>query len=184
MSKVIDKSEWSRGEWDDEPDLQNFTTANGMAGAIIRVSHSGALCGYVGVSADHPWHGKEYSDLVTPTAEQLARPVDVDKISVISLFCSAGSDPAEGSRIDCLIDVHGGLTYSGAGTAEYGEDPALWYFGFDCAHSGDLSPATDGRYPQFRIGGETYRNIEYVRGEVESLANQLAAVSATADVAA
>jgi hypothetical protein len=178
MKAAIDKSGWSRGAWDSEPDLENFTTANGMAGAIIRVSHSGSLCGYVGVPASHPWHGKEYGAEVLPSVEQLSRPIDVDKISIISLFCGAGENLVEGARIDCLVDVHGGLTYSGAGIAEYGEDSALWYFGFDCAHSGDLSPAMDGLYPQFRICGETYRDIGYVRGEVESLAKQLELVSA------
>lgn len=178
MTRVIDKSKWARGEWDGEPDLQNFTTANGMAGAIIRVSHSGALCGYVGVPASHPWHGKEYGDEVLPSAERLSRPVDIDKISIISLFCSSGSNLLDGARIDCLIDVHGGLTYSAAGIAEYGEDPALWYFGFDCAHSGDLSPAMDGLYPQFRISSEVYRDIDYVQREVEVLAAQLDAVGA------
>ena len=174
MAREIKKAAWARGEWDSESDLENFQTANGMAGAIIRVGYSGTLCGYVGVPAAHPWHGMEYGAEVLPTDDQLARPVDIDKISIISLFCSAGSDPADGSRIDCLIDVHGGLTYSGAGIAEYGEDPALWYFGFDCAHSGDFCPGMDAYY---RDGG-TYRDMAYVRGEVESLAKQLAAVTA------
>lgn len=174
MRKEIDKSAWVRGEWDSEADLDNFKTANGLDGAIIRVSHSGALCGYVGIPADHPWYGKEYGAEVVPSGAQLARTIDIEKISVISLFCGAasGDNPADGTRIDCLIDVHGGLTYSGAGHAEYGENPALWYFGFDCAHSGDLCPAMDRAYQ-----GDSYRNMSYVRSEVESLAKQLAEVA-------
>ncbi len=178
MTKVIDKSTWESGEWDFEPDQKNFITGSGLNASILRVSHSGSLCGYVGVPVGHPWHGKEYSDTVMPSAAQLARPVDINKISILSLFCSAGDDPAEGARIDCLVNAHGGLTYSGAGRESCGEDPAQWYFGFDCAHSGDLSPAMVARYPQFRISDEEYRNFEYVQREVEVLAAQLDAVAA------
>jgi hypothetical protein len=42
--------------------------------------------------------------------------------------------------------------------------------GFDCSHAGDLSP---GRGPQF--SHERYRDVAYVRAEVESLAAQLRA---------
>lgn len=172
--KSIDKTKWSRGPWDAEKDVENFKTAAGLDASIIRVSHSGALCGYVGVPASHPWHGKEYGDSVAPSVEQLSAPVEVEKVSVISLFVSAasGDDPAEGARIDCLMRVHGGLTYSGAGRAGYGENPDLWYFGFDCAHYGDHCPAMDSLF----MDGE-YRDVEYVRSEIETLASQLAGVA-------
>jgi len=68
-------------------------------------------------------------------------------------------------------DVHGGLTYDGHGRGESGEDPALWYFGFDCAHSFDLSPG------MLRYGSErgAYRNIDYVKQHVARLSKHLAA---------
>ena len=43
----------------------------------------------------------------------------------------------------------------------------LWWLGFDCAHSGDDTPA-------FSMSGGTYRDVAYVRAEVEKLAAQLA----------
>lgn len=48
----------------------------------------------------------------------------------------------------------------------------VWWLGFDCAHCGDVSPGTE------RSGGPdptgTYKDIGYVRMEVERLARQLA----------
>jgi len=62
------------------------------------------------------------------------------------------------------IDVHGGLTYS-KGKSDYPvESEGLWWFGFDCAHSGD------GR--DFTIMSEDYRRafekMEYFGGEVRT----------------
>lgn len=175
--RVIDKTQWNRGPWDDEPDQKNYITASGLSASILRAEHSGSLCGYVGVPPSHPWFGKEYSDAVIPSAEQLARPVDTSKISLLSLLCSAGDDPSDGARIDCIIRVHGGLTYSGEGRERCGEDPALWYFGFDCAHSGDLCPAMDWR-SRFRNYEDVYRDFDYVQRDVELLAAQLAEIAA------
>jgi hypothetical protein len=171
IERKLDKSAWGYGEWHDEPDLLNYTTDEGFDAAIVRVSHSGALCGYVGVSDSHPLYGKDYGHEVKPTEEQMSRKVDIDNVSVISLFCAAlsESDPANGARLDILIDVHGGMTYADKGRANLGENPKRWYFGFDCAHSGDLCPAMD-RY--FTDG--TYRDIEYVKANVARLSKQLA----------
>lgn len=67
---------------------------------------------------------------------------------------------------DIDVDVHGGLTY-----AEEGKNGA-WDFGFDCAHSGDLCPLS--RREIASMGdGSTYRNLEYVKGQITSLAEQL-----------
>jgi hypothetical protein len=88
-----------------------------------------------------------------------------------------------------IVHVHGGLTFA-AGCA-HGEDEAegvchrpgagepddVWWFGFDCAHSGDLSPATRS----IRTGSvvavrEVYRDLSYVEEQVSRLARQLVAV--------
>lgn len=53
-----------------------------------------------------------------------------------------------------------------------GEPDDVWWFGFDCAHSGDHSPAYDkdyGLHPD-----STYRTLEYVQAECRDLARQLA----------
>jgi hypothetical protein len=61
------------------------------------------------------------------------------------------------------IDVHGGITfdrrrYDGSGR-----------IGFECSHVGDWIPQIK------RIPDEVYRNFEFVRREVEKMAQQLAA---------
>lgn len=134
---VIDKSQWPEGEWTTEADLVSFTTEHGFDGVIVRHFSLGHLCGYVGVSKEHPLYGKSYGD-----AYDLMH-----------------------------VDVHGGLTYSGQGTADYGKKPECWYFGFDCAHLGDLSPG------MLRYGShaeDSYRDIDYVKRHVAKLSMQLA----------
>jgi len=60
---------------------------------------------------------------------------------------------------------------------------AARWLGFDCAHAGDLCPAHQAlpgmaeiraRFPR---NPDTYRNREYVEGEVTKLAQQLAVFS-------
>lgn len=59
--KKIDKSTWPQGPWHDEPDRLQWQHA-GYACLIVRVPHSGHLCGYVGVDSSHPYFGKEYGE--------------------------------------------------------------------------------------------------------------------------
>jgi hypothetical protein len=56
-----DKSNWTRGEWDSEPDRVDFIHA-GFSCFILR-NHGGAWCGYVGVPSTHPSYGKDYNDV-------------------------------------------------------------------------------------------------------------------------
>lgn len=51
----------------------------------------------------------------------------------------------------------------------------VWWFGFDCAHCDDLSPKYASYYGASFDRG-VYRDISYVRSEVESLARQLAEI--------
>lgn len=78
--------------------------------------------------------------------------------------------------------VHGGITYAehcqGAicHVPAPGEPDDVLWLGFDCGHSGDISPrlaALGSSWPD-----DIYRDIEYVRRETERLAEQLAARSA------
>jgi hypothetical protein len=164
--RTVDKSEWPRGEWDQEPDkVQWPDPETGLPCLIVR-GPSGALCGYVGVPDTHPWHGKEYGAAIGDCTD----------------LCD---EDYHSHRIDSQIRVHGGLTFSDAcansadesrhicHVPEPGEPDHVWWFGFDCAHSGDLCPQRE-RY--FSSGYEYYKNIDYVRREVTKLAKQLAEV--------
>jgi len=79
---------------------------------------------------------------------------------------------------DIDVDVHGGFTYSakcdgdpdkGICHVTDGDDDVTW-FGFDCAHDGDESHFASG-HDTYLFRGE-YRDIGYVRREVERLAKQ------------
>jgi hypothetical protein len=55
-----------------------------------------------------------------------------------------------------------------------GEADEVWWFGFDCAHAGDLTPAW--KVAGINVGDfESYRDVGYVKKEIEQLAAQLAA---------
>lgn len=155
------KAKLPPGPWLDEPDkVQWYDEATGMACLIVR-NHSGALCGYAGVEPGHPWHGIDYGSCVQGCDDD---------------WCE--------HRPDSLTQVHGGLTYA-AGCQVNGKVchvPAegrshdVWWFGFDCAHYLDVVPQYDLLAPGLNAGGATYKNMDYVRAEVTSLAQQLSAV--------
>ena len=72
-------------------------------------------------------------------------------------------------------DVHGGLTFSDSCSGhichvpEPGRPDNVWWLGFDCGHSWDRAPVNYG------WGGGTYRTQEYVKKEVEMLAQLVSA---------
>jgi hypothetical protein len=101
---------------------------------------------------------------------------------------------------DADVNVHGGLTYASkcSGTICHVPKPGspddVWWFGFDCAHSGDLSSMKYASSIRSRRGDynhakalaantwtvETYRTFEYVKAETERLAEQLAKLATAA----
>ena len=117
--RYIDKSAWPDGPWQEEPDKLQWTdAATGMPCLIVRVHHSGHLCGYVGVTKTHPLHGRNYD-------WQTFHP----KIHGGLTFADKCSGKEHGI---CHI-------------VEAGEDDDVWWFGFDCAHLGDYCPSQDWR---------------------------------------
>jgi len=149
---------------------KDWTTRAGLRAVVLWV-HDSHRCGYVGVPASHPLHGIDYSK-ASPHLE-IADDTEVGKRGVIPLALYAMRDEEGQKEIspDIYFDVHGGLTYSGD-TADY---PAVaegtWWFGFDCAHAGDAT----GHH---HCPGDVLRSLEYVEAECESLAEQLARISA------
>lgn len=105
--------------------------------------------------------------------------------------------PAYGHGYDDLsdIEVHGGLTYSEKCSGHVchvtDEPDDLWWFGFDCAHSGDQVPSTQNFFKEtFKEMPEgtlkeamsrlathkmqdTYRDVAFVQWEILKLAEQL-----------
>lgn len=167
------------GPWTEEPDkVQWLDPATGLDCLIVR-GGLGALCGYVGVQPGHPWHRIDYSGCTEP-----AQHADKNDTS----YCAHAPE----SR----IEVHGGLTYSALCDGDDqdvsrhichvplpGRPHDVWWFGFDCSHSGDFVPSYGralGMPMPFDLYSRPaeYRDVAYVRGEVERLAAQLAVVSA------
>jgi len=141
------------GPWDDEPDHEVWREAtSNLLCAIVRHDDFGSLCGYVRIPKVCPLHGQ-------------ARDV-----------------------VGELVRVHGGITF--ADEANTGALPRGWWVGFDTGHGFDEQPGMiafkeqfrrerpdlhhdDDQPPAFR---DKYRTWAYVRAEVESLAQQLAAL--------
>ena len=138
--------------WWNEENKVDFAES-GLACALRR-GPLGAWCGYVGVSAEHPWFGKSYSEEVSVALS-------------ISLCCR----------------VHGGLTWAADCMPSEAPD-GRWWFGFDCAHAGDLVPSCAENWSaQERklFARDVYRDQQFVVSETQSLAAQLARVGGDCD---
>lgn len=160
------KREAEPGPWQNEPDKAVWTDEEtGLPCMIVR-GPMGALCGYVGVYPGHPWHRVRYN-------RAPGEHVDGER-------WEPGDFGRYDERPEGNIEVHGGLTYSEecggriCHIAKPGE-PEPWWFGFDCAHTGDLCP-----YDNRGLWGSHgfYCGLRYVVQQVQSMARQLAAVGA------
>lgn len=148
MNTALDKSSWPPGPWQDEPDHLEWSDEATSYHCLMRRNEIfGFWCGYVRIEATHPYFGKSE---------------DLD------------------------IFVHGGITYS----SDYcppdrvkNSSEQEWWIGFDCGHGFDYSP----EWPVLRGRGlgsllrfqysfpevYKYRDIKFVKREVENLARQL-----------
>lgn len=156
--------------WENEPDFLDGEHA-GLKTALRR-GPVGAWCGYVGVPKGHPLFEVGYSSRIkSPPKELIERKIDIDKIGAINLLYAMSMDITKACPLTLLLDVHGGLTYARNHFPKR-EPDGLWWFGFDCAHAGDLVPSEHCiNHPS-----DVYRDIEYAKKECESLAEQLAKV--------
>lgn len=163
--------------WEKEPNEIDFVDDKTGYACAMRRNGGGAWCGYIGLPESHPLHGKKYNDDVFVSDGLLEREIDIDEIGVMNIFCAAGKSDDGGISLCLLIRCHGGLTYSGK--AWWDEESPLWWLGFDCSHSGDLSP----KHEEFgRSLGGVYRNAGYVReciakacGDIALVANSMLA---------
>jgi hypothetical protein len=141
-----------KSEWGEGPWRQESDREDfeyaGFACLALR-NPSGYWCGYVGVPEGHP-----------------AYDMDPDEVNVA---------------------VHGGLTYGGKEPICHQSKPGyrehVYWLGFDCAHIWDYAPGISAFLRRLgiahdRLPGQVYRDLAYVRGEIESLAEQLAAMPA------
>lgn len=163
-----ERTAWSfpmpAGPWDGEPDKAQWIDEETGLDCLIVRARSGALCGYVGVTEAHPWHGMPYNDCMDGCdTHTFGERMDGMHAALKELSgCALPVIPdsmKEQTFTDCWdhspsskVEVHGGLTYSGfcQENVDEGEGichipapgrPAnVFWFGFDCSHLGDLSP--------------------------------------------
>ena len=144
---------------------KDWFTKAGLRAVCIWLDGCRHRCGYVGLTKEHPLYNKGYSehcDCLLPLVEKrLDSPVD--KMGPILLFCCTSKEPSELNRPEIIFEVHGSLTFSGGDEKYPVKEKDIWWFGFDCGHSGDAS----------KYSGGIERTTEYVVDECESLAKQL-----------
>ena len=158
--------------------VKDWITKAGLRAVINLNNHH---CGYVAVPKSHPLYGIAYSQPAPPpiTMDYL-KDQPIGKRGIIDLMCNAMKTD-ERPDVGFLFDVHGGITYSGSGNRDYpaiGAD--LWWFGYDCAHAGDLQR---GEMAQYAKPGAAWRDETYCEAECESLAEQLKSVGELIDTA-
>jgi hypothetical protein len=149
----IARAQWPEGPWSSEPDRIEWRH-KGAPCLMVRSVTTGAWCGYVGVTRDHPYHGKP--------------PEDLDHLA-----------------------AHGGVNFASpcvgpiCHVPEPGESDDVYWIGFDCAHGFDDQPMfhymerkygmeTPGALRRLYNVGMSYRDVAYVKAQVERLAEQLA----------
>lgn len=151
-----------RGDWNDEPNRLNWSHA-GLDCMLVRHTSLLHWCGYVGVRSGHPAFGKGYDEV---------------QLGIYDYEKREYTTPA----VFPDLDVHYGLTFAdrcGGYICHTGDDPKdeTWWLGFDCAHSGDLSPGSLRLGDRFRIWDDTYKTMAQVKRWTERLAGQLASVT-------
>lgn len=175
-----------KGVWDSEPDHVEFEHA-GLACVIHRnTDHGYHLCGYVGIPIGHPLHGLHSDDHSPALVPLLDRPGGIGDIGIVATLTAKMDFDAEPMATPMMaLHCHWGITYACAykpgdwrritrwASGRLLSCPAdsQWWFGFDCNHCDDFAP--HNYYDS--IG--TYRDIGYVMGNIERLAEQIAGVT-------
>lgn len=141
--KNTDKSNWPRGEWDNEPDKAHWIDDKTGLDCLIVREPLGALCGYVGVPENHPSFEKSYSD--------------VDVAVHGGLTFADSCQPVE--------DESTGICHS----EEESANDVVWWLGFDCAHYRDLSPVADHAFPDsiYRDFEYTVQQVTSLAGQLK-----------------
>ncbi len=140
---------FGEGPWLNEPDRIEWRF-EGIPCLLTRHPSLGHLCGYIGMTEDHPWFGMNYNDLE-------------EKYDVRVHGGVTYSEPCMGHI--CHVPREG-------------ESDHVFWQGFDCGHCDDLSPGSRkmlrGLRPELDqfMEHEVYRDVDYVKAQIELFALQ------------
>jgi hypothetical protein len=127
----VNKEDFPAGPWMGEPDKKQWPDPATKLPCLIVRNAMGALCGYVGVTEGHPLYGKKYGECALPSAKPRGvKPSDDDLrdglqagsvkfppmpqewLDDIQNKMVCGEEDYCDHRPECLLDAHGGITYS------------------------------------------------------------------------
>jgi hypothetical protein len=154
--------------------------------AIVKHDELGTLCGYMGVPPVHPWYGKHCDDLDVEVHGGLTyghhqnwgHPLEIARAEQQIAEALKGKETFPGLWETLARGHSRHLEFEQAHAGEDSEYPVktgldIWWFGFDCAHAGDLIPGLSHHSPLLQAS-EVYRDEEYVRGQLKYLGAQAA----------
>lgn len=140
---------------------------------IQRHNMFGNFLGYVAVDENHPCYNLSYDGITSEEfnkqMEDFLKNKSVSNISQPTAYYNFG-----GIKIQ-EVSVHGGLTYASGRLNGIADDVLgkLWWFGFDTLHAGDTYAYINAMTSSLTFSDSTYKNFEYTKIEVKSLAEQL-----------
>lgn len=158
--------------WKTEPD----TWVDTYKGLTVWAVRSDLLtwCAYVEIHPMHPLYGCSRQ---TRFGVKNLDDRTVGDISPLALLCEASkqaSDPSDSLPVELLLKVHGGVSYAGdSKNLRHSPENVYYAIGFDCAHADDLVPQYDEIESLRNLQFGTYRDLEYVKEQVCSLAQQV-----------
>lgn len=109
----------------------------------LRRNEWGSWCGYVGITSTNPLFKlgmSEPSEYLNARLKTLNESYMDDKTPVISIMLEMLTNRKLQPTPAITLKVHGGITWADCHILYNPEDDNIWWFGFDCAHSTDLSP--------------------------------------------
>lgn len=148
---LVDRTTWTSGEWDNEPDRVSWIDPETGISCIANRIRAGTWCGYVAVRPGHSWHSVHYDGIAG---------TDVHAHGGLTYSgCDLSCFPAE--------DALNGLWFIGFDCAHAGD-----------LMPGTAALFTEARNVlcESSVFGETYRNLEFVKQQCTSLALQAAKV--------
>ena len=135
-------------------------------GLYAQRNHLKAWCGYAQVPEGHVLFSADHSSRWRCDRSELT----INNHGPIAILIEALHENDGAASLDVILQCHGGITYAGP---SYWTNPRTgWWLGFDCSHSGDLTPYDE--FHKWSSSGGTYRTLSYVQEQCRELAAQIA----------